>query len=96
MKSLHEVQTITINFYDCNDEIIFVSAKMPQKPNYESLNIGILRENGINFKLRSESKLLTRFYKGDLVICSGDREIIVSYPGDSQIIWESWDVCCRM
>ena len=40
---LHEVQTITIRFYDCNGEFIFVSGeirtKIPQKPNYKSKKI---------------------------------------------------------
>ena len=42
--------TITIGFYDCNEEIIFVSdeirEKMPQKPNFESKEIRILGELG--------------------------------------------------
>ena len=37
MKSYIRYRTITISFYDCNGEIIFVTdeihAKMPQKPN---------------------------------------------------------------
>ena len=51
---LHEVQTIIIRFYDLEGEIIFVSdeirTKRPQKPNYESKKIGILRKNGKNPK----------------------------------------------
>ena len=47
-------KTITINVYDCNGEIIFVSdklrAKMLQKPNFESKEIRILGENEINSK----------------------------------------------
>ena len=50
----HELQAIIIRFYDCEGEIIFVSdekrAKRPQKPNYESEKIGILRKNGKNSK----------------------------------------------
>ena len=50
----HEVQTIIIRCYDHEGEIIFVSdeicAKRPQKPNYESKKIGILRQNGKNPK----------------------------------------------
>ena len=65
-------RTITISFYDCNVEIIFVSdkicVKMPQKPNFESKDIRILGENGINSKLKRRkahnSILLERF--GDL------------------------------
>ena len=56
-KVLHmRYRTITISFYDCNVEIIFVSdkirVKMPQKPNFESKDIRILGENGINSKLK--------------------------------------------
>ena len=57
---LHEVQTITIRFYDCNGEFIFVSGeirtKMPQKLNCESKKIRIFRENGINSKLKHTQK----------------------------------------
>ena len=56
MKSYMRYRTITISFHDCNGEIIFVSdkihVKMPQKPNFESKNIRILGENGINSKLK--------------------------------------------
>ena len=66
---LHEVQTITIRFYDCNGEFIFVSGeirtKMPQKPNYKSKKIWIFGENGINSKLKhrkaNDSILYGRF-----------------------------------
>ena len=54
MKSYMRYKTITINVYDCNGEIIFVSdklrAKMLQKPNFESKEIRILGENEINSK----------------------------------------------
>ena len=50
MKSNMKYWTITISFYDCNEEIIFVSdeirEKMPQKPNFESKEIRILGEMG--------------------------------------------------
>ena len=50
MKSNMRYWTITISFYDCNEEIIFVSdeirEKMPQKPNFESKEIRILGEMG--------------------------------------------------
>ena len=56
IKSYMRYRTITISFYDCNVEIIFVSDKirvnMPQKPNFESKDIRILGENGINSKLK--------------------------------------------
>ena len=56
MKSYMRYRTITISFYDCNVEIIFVSdeicVKMPQKPNFDSKKIQILGENGINSKLK--------------------------------------------
>ena len=43
MKSNMRYRTITISFYDCNEEIIFVSdeirEKMPQKLNFESKEI---------------------------------------------------------
>ena len=49
-------RTITVSFYDCNAEIIFVSdeihAKMPQKPNFDSKKIRMLGENEINSKLK--------------------------------------------
>lgn len=55
MRSYIRYRTITISFYDCNGEEIFVSdevrAKMPQKPNFESAEIRILGEDGINSKL---------------------------------------------
>ena len=39
MKSYMRYRTITISFYDCNGEIIFVTdeirAKMPHKPNFD-------------------------------------------------------------
>ena len=66
---LHEVQTIIIRFYDREGEIIFVSdeicAKRPQKPNYESKKIGILRKNR---KTQNEItvKLITLFYPREL------------------------------
>ena len=57
MKSYMSYGTITISFYDCNGEIIFVSdkicVKMPQKPNFESIKeIRILGESEINSKLK--------------------------------------------
>ena len=56
MKTYTRYRTITISFYDCNGEIIFVSdeirAKMPQKLNFESKEIQIYGENGINSKLK--------------------------------------------
>ena len=56
MKSYMRYRTITISFYDCDEEIIFVSdeirAKIPQKPNFDSKKIQILGENGINSKLK--------------------------------------------
>ena len=43
MKSYMRYRTITISFYDCDGEIIFVSdeirAKIPQKPNFDSKKI---------------------------------------------------------
>ena len=56
MKSYMRYRTITISFYDCDGEIIFVSdeicVKIPQKPNFDSKKIQILGENGINSKLK--------------------------------------------
>ena len=56
MKSYMRYRTITISVCDCNGEIIFVSdnlrGKMLQKPNFESKEIRILGENGINSKLK--------------------------------------------
>ena len=56
MKSYMRYRSITISFYDCDGEIIFVSneiqAKMPQKPNFDSKEIRILGKNGINSKLK--------------------------------------------
>ena len=56
MKSNMRYRTITISFYDCNGEIIFVSdeirAKTPKKPNFESKEIRILGGNWINSKLK--------------------------------------------
>ena len=83
MKSYMRYRTITISFYDCNGEIICVSdkirAKMPQKSNFESKEIRILGENGINSKLKHRkahnSILSGRF--GDLY---GRR--LLSYPGE--------------
>ena len=66
-------------------DIIFVSddipAKIPQKLNYESEKIQILGENGINSKLKHR-KLITRFYKGDLVTRTGVTRRSVLYPGE--------------
>ena len=63
--------------------MIFVSddipAKIPQKLNYESKKIQILGENGINSKLKHR-KLITRFYKGDLVTRTGVTRRSVLYP----------------
>ena len=59
---------------------------MPQKLNFESKKIRILGENGINSKLKYKkahnSILSGRF--GDLY------GRLLSYLGDSWIIWESW------
>ena len=49
---------------------------MSQKPNFESKQIRILGEKGINSKVKHR-KLTTRFYPGDLVPRTGDREIVV-------------------
>ena len=81
-------RTITISFYDCNGEIIFVtdeiSAKMPLKPNFEWKKIEILGENGINCKLKQRKlKLIIQFYPGDLLTRTG---------GDCCRIRESWHV----
>ena len=83
MKSNMRYRTITISFYDCNEEIIFVSdeirEKMPQKPNFESKEIRILGENGINSKLlhrKTHNSILSgRFgdpYGRRLFSCSGE------------------------
>ena len=76
-------KTITIRVCDCNGEIIFVSgklrAKMLQKPNFESKEIRILGENGINSKLKhrkAHNSILSRRF-GD----SYGRRVL-SYPGD--------------
>ena len=84
MISYMRYTTITISFYYCNEEIIFVSyevrEKMLQKPNFESKEIRILGKNGINSKLKYR-KAHNRFYPGDLVTCTG---------GDCCRIRESW------
>ena len=65
MKSYMSYRTITISFYDCNGKKIFVSdeilAKMPQKPNFQSKEIQILGENGINSKLKHRKAHLRGF-----------------------------------
>ena len=83
MKSYRRYRTITISVYDCNGEIIFVSAKLRakllQKPNCESKEIRILGENGINSKLKHRkahnSILSERF--GDSYV-----RRVLSYPGE--------------
>ena len=88
---LHELQIITIRFYGCNGEIIFVSdairAKMPQKPNFESKTIRILGEKGINSKVKHRKAQ-------NAIWWPAVRETgrLLSYPGDSRIIRESWHV----
>ena len=49
---------------------------MPQKPNFESKEIGILGENGTHSKLKNRNSILSRRF-GDLY---GRR--LLSYPGD--------------
>ena len=65
----HEVQTIIIRCYGREGQIIFVSdeirAKRPQKPNYESKKIGLLRKVG-NTQNEITVKLITLFYPGEL------------------------------
>ena len=83
-KVLHmRYRTITISFYDCNVEIIFVSdeicVKMPQKPNFDSKKIQILGENGINSKLKHRKahySILSRRFADPY----GRR--LLSYPGE--------------
>ena len=84
MKSYMRYRTITISFYDCNGEIIFVSdneirAKMPQKPNFESNEIGILGENGIHSKLKHR-KVHSSILSGRSGDLYGRR--LLSYLGD--------------
>ena len=83
MKSYIRYRTIKISFYDCNGEIIFVSdeirAKMPQKLNFESKEIRILEEKGVNSKLKHR--------KAHRSISSGrfgdpHRRRLLSYPGE--------------
>ena len=82
-KSYKSYRTITINVYDCNGEIIFVTdeihAKMPQKPNFDWKKIRILGENGINSKLKHikayNSILCGRF-------ADPYRRRLLSYPGE--------------
>ena len=83
MKSYMRYRTITISFYDCNVEIIFVSdeicVKMPQKPNLDSKKIQILGENGINSKLKHRKahySILSRRFADPY----GRR--LLSYPGE--------------
>ena len=85
---LHELQIITIHFYGCNGEIIFVSdvipSKMPQKPNFESKPIRILGEKGINSKVKHR--------KAQNAILSGRFGDPYGRPGDCCRIRESWHV----
>ena len=83
MKSYMRYRTITISFYDCSGGIICVSdkirAKMPQKSNFESKEVRILGENGINSKLKhrkARNSILSRRF-GDPY---GRR--LLSYPGE--------------
>ena len=85
---LHELQIITIHFYGCNGEIIFVSdairAKMPQKPSFESKTIRILGEKGVNSKVKHR--------KAQYAILSGRFVGPYGRPGDCCRIRESWHV----
>ena len=84
MKSYMSNRTITVSFYDCNGEIIkLIRAKMPQKANFESNEIQILGENGINSKLKHR-KAHNSILSGDLVTRTG--EDCCRFP-------ESWHVC---
>ena len=84
MKSYMSNRTITVSFYDCNGEIIkLIRAKMPQKANFESNEIQILGENGINSKLKHR-KAHNSILSGDLVTRTG---------GDCCRFPESWHVC---
>ena len=85
---LHELQIVTIRFYGCNGEIIFVSdairAKMLQKPNFESKTTRILGEKGINSKVKHR--------KAQNAILSGRLGDPYGRPGDCCRIRESWRV----
>ena len=76
-------RTITISVYDCNGEIVFVSdklrAKVLQKPNFESKEIRILEENGINSKLKHR-KAHNSILSGRFGDSYGRR--VLSYPGE--------------
>ena len=95
MKSYMRYKTITINVYDCNGEIIFVSdklrAKMLQKPNFESKEIRILGENEINSKLKH-----TKAHNSILSGRFGDSYGwgVLSYPGElaCMIIDHTWQL----
>ena len=85
MKSYMRYRSITISFYDCDGEIIFVSneipTKMPQKPNFDSKEIRILGKNGINSKLKhrkAHNSILSRR--------------LVTLTGDCCCFRESWHV----
>ena len=64
---------------------------MPQKANYESKKILIWGENGINSKLKHRKPQLDFIREIWWPIQEISRFEL--YPGDSQIIWESWHVC---
>ena len=83
MKSYMRYRTITISFYDCNGEIIFVTdglrAKMPQKLNFDWKKIRILGENGMNFKLKhrkAHNSILSRRFADPY------RRRLLLYPGE--------------
>ena len=70
-----------------------ISAKLPQKPNFESKKIRILGENGINFKLKHR-KAHNSILSGRFVVVSGRVCMYVPYPALWGIQLRSGRVFC--